>query len=80
MTAATVKLNGAVVVDNAQMNSAVEFLEVSLGTNLPVGNDLDVSLEGPAGAFLTILVEETDPPAQASINGHFTRRVLPITR
>ena len=60
VTGGTLILNGKTIAANAQINSKVEFLEVPLGSTLPVDNVLRVDVQGPTDAFVTIIVEEID--------------------
>ena len=59
VTGATVKLNGVVIAGGTQINERVEFLDVPLGSFLPIENKLDVEVQGPAGGFITIVVKGT---------------------
>jgi hypothetical protein len=65
VTAGTVTLNGVAILGRAQISDRVEFLEVPLGSSLPVDNALVVQLQSASDAYVTIIVEETD--AQAAV-------------
>jgi len=68
VTAGTITLNGVGILGGAQISDRVEFLEVPLGSSLPVDNALGVQFQGASDAYVTIIVEETD--AQAAVRRH----------
>jgi hypothetical protein len=60
VTGGTVTLNGVTLTAPGHINEQVEFLDVPLGSSLPVDNVVEVQLQGSSDAFVTVLVEETD--------------------
>ena len=74
VTAGTIELNGRVVVADGQLTNQVEFLNVPLGSSLPVQSTLFVRLQGASDSLVTIVVEETD--AQAALHANHTERLF----
>jgi hypothetical protein len=62
VTGATVALNDVVLVGPGQLGAGVEFLTVPFTATLGDFNDLDLDLTGPAGSFLTILIDFPPTP------------------